>query len=171
MPSPLSKIHAASLVTVSLVVGAMFGIWRGYDPATYSAMTFVEVHKGAVRGLNDLLPFMGLACIAMVVALAVLARKRPQVLWRYAAAALAVAGIVTRFGNQPINDIVMTWGATPPDGWQALRDTWWNWHLARLAAGFVGEVILISAIFADRSQSAAAAPARLPEPTASVPAS
>lgn len=153
MPAPLFRVlQVASLVIVSLVVGAMFGIWRGYDPAVYSAATFVEVHQGAVRGLNDLLPFMGLACISLVVVLAVLARKRPPVAWRYgaAAAALAIAGLITRFGNQPINDIVMSWGATPPDGWEGLRDTWWNWHLARLAAGFVGEVLLINAIFADR---------------------
>ena len=155
-------LHTASMVFVSLVVGAMFGIWRGYDPALYSAATFVDVHQGAVRGLNDLLPAMGLASIAMIAVLAFLARKRPRVPWRYAAAAaaLAVAGIVTRFGNQPINDIVMGWGASPPEGWEALRDTWWNWHLTRLSAGFAGELVLISAIFADRGRSVAEPAAR-----------
>ena len=160
MPSPLSRIlHTAVLVVVSLLVGAMFGVWRGYDPAMFSPATFVEVQQGAIRGLNDLLPFIGLASIAMVVALAFLARKRPQLMWRYGAAAvaLATAGVVTRFGNQPINDIVMTWSTTPPDGWQTLRDTWWNWHLVRLAAAFIGELLLISAIFADRDQKVALA--------------
>ena len=173
MPSPLSKIlHTASLVVVSLLVGAMFGVWRGYDPASFSPATFVEVQQGAIRGLNDLLPFMGMGCIALTVALAALARKRAPVMWRYvaAAAALAVAGIITRFGNQPINDIVMTWSTTPPDGWQALRDTWSNWHLARLAAGLVGMILLINAIFADRSQSMAVATAPHSEPSARISA-
>src|SRR5690606_36025078 len=108
---------------------------------------------------NLLLPLMGLACIALVAALAFLARRRPRVFWLYAAAAAAliVAGVVTRFANQPINDIVMTWGATPPEGWETLRDTWWNWHQLRLAAGFVGELLLINAVFADRSQPVGAA--------------
>ena len=44
-------------VLISLVAGSMFGIWRGYDPALYAPATFVEVHQGAVRGLNTLLPF------------------------------------------------------------------------------------------------------------------
>src|SRR5690606_22075800 len=61
MPSPLSRIlHTAVLVVVSLLVGAMFGVWRGYDPAMFSPATFVEVQQGAIRGLNDLLPFIGL---------------------------------------------------------------------------------------------------------------
>ena len=147
MSSSLSNLlHTASLVVVSLLVGAMFGIWRGYDPILYSPATFVEVHRGAVQGLNLLLPAMGLAAIAMTAGLAFLARKRRPVVWLYvaAAAALAIAGIVTRLGNQPLNDVVMGWGATPPEGWETLRDTWWNWHLVRLAAGFAGEVLLIN---------------------------
>jgi len=32
-----------------------------------------------------------------------------------------------------------------------IRDTWWNWHLARLAAGIAGELLLITAIFAHRA--------------------
>ena len=158
MPTSLSNLlHVANIIVVSLIVGSMFGIWRGYDPALYSPATFVEVHQVAVRGLNDLLPAMGFSAIAMAGALAFLARRRRPAFWLYlsAVAALAAAGIITRFGNQPINDIVMGWSTTPPEGWQALRDTWWNWHLARLAAGIIGEVLLINAIFADRSQSAA----------------
>lgn len=158
MPASLPKLlHTASIVVLSLIVGAMFGIWRGYDPALYSPATFVEVHQGAVRGLNDLLPAMGFVAIAMAAALTFLARRRRPAFWLYAGAVVAMvaAGIITRFGNQPLNDVVMGWGTTPPEGWETLRDTWWNWHLARLAAGFVGEVLLINAVFADRSQGAA----------------
>jgi hypothetical protein len=39
----------------SMVAGSVFGIWRGYDPTTYAAATFLEMHQGAVRGLNALL--------------------------------------------------------------------------------------------------------------------
>ena len=155
--SLLSRIaHTAVLVTVSLLVGAMFGIWRGYDPTAFSPAAFVEVQQGAIRGLNTLLPLMGLGSIALTVLLAFLARRQPRVMWLYAVAAiaLAIAGIITRLGNQPINDIVMTWSTTPPEGWQTLRDTWWNWHLARLASAFLGELLLINAILADRQHSA-----------------
>lgn len=150
---PTSLLQALALLLISLVAGAMFGIWRGYDPATYAPATFVEVHQGAVRGLNLLLPVLGLACIVTIVALAWLGRERPQVLWLYVAAgaAMVVAGLITRLANQPINDVVMSWSTVPPDGWQGVRDSWWIWHLARLAAGVAGELLLIAAIFADRS--------------------
>jgi hypothetical protein len=43
------------------------------------------------------------------------------------AAFFVVAGLVTRFGNQPINAVVMTWQASaPPSGWEEARDQWWT---------------------------------------------
>ena len=71
----------------------------------------------------------------------------------YLAAALAIvfAGIVTRFVNQPINDQIATWtSSTMPSDWTALRNRWWNWHLARLVATLGAELLLIAAIFVDR---------------------
>ena len=52
----------------------------------------------------------------------------------------------TRFLNQPINRIVMTWSTdAPPINWPGLRDEWWRWHLVRLFAGLVGLSLLITA--------------------------
>jgi hypothetical protein len=145
--------HVAALLLVSLVAGSMFGIWRGYDPALYAPATFVEVHQGAVRGLNTLLPAMAIAALVLTVVLAVLGRGKPTAPWLYIAAAIAIAigGAITRLANQPINDLVMTWTPTGlPDNWTALRDGWWGWHLARLAATVGAELLLIAAVFADR---------------------
>lgn len=142
-----------ALVLISLVAGAMFGIWRGYDPAGLSPSTFIEMHQGAVRGLNTLLPVMGLATILVVAALAFAAHGRPQIMWLYIIAAIlmALAGLITRFGNQPINEVIMGWsGTTFPSDWESVRDTWWRWHLARLTTGFTAELVLIAAIFTDR---------------------
>lgn len=46
-----------------------FGIWQGYHPTLYSQDTFPEVHRGAVQGLNTLLPLMGLATMIMTLVL------------------------------------------------------------------------------------------------------
>ncbi len=142
-----------ALLLVSLVAGSMFGIWRGYDVNGYAPETFVEVHQGAVRGLNILLPAMAAAALGLVLLLAVLGRDRPVVLGLYLATALAIVagGIITRFVNQPINDQIMGWtSASIPADWTTLRDSWWNWHLVRLAAMFGAELLLIAAVFADR---------------------
>lgn len=142
-----------ALLLLGLVAGSMFGIWRGYDITTYSSATFLDVHQGAVRGLNTLLPAMALAALALVLLLAFLARQRPAVLALYLAAALAIitGGLVTRLLNQPINEQVMGWTpATIPADWTALRDNWWSWHLVRLATTLGAELLLIAAIFVDR---------------------
>ena len=153
MPSTfLSLLQALALLVLSLGVVAMFGVWRGFNPASFSPTTFVEVQQGAIRGLNDLLPAMGAIAIVTVLLLAFFGRGRPRVLSLYlmAAAAMIVAGLITHFGNQPINAVVMSWRGLPPAGWETLRESWWSWHLARLAAGFVGELLLIAGVFADR---------------------
>lgn len=142
-----------ALLLVGLVAGSMFGIWRGYDITAYTPATFIEVHQGAVRGLNTLLPAMAVAALGLTVLLAVLGRNRPAVLGLYLAAALAIAvgGVITRVFNQPINDQIMTWtSATMPADWTALRDSWWQWHLARLAATLLAQLLLIAAVFTDR---------------------
>jgi len=145
----LKILQVGSLVVTSLLVGSMFGVWRGFNPATFSAETFMEVQQVAIHGLNDLLPIMGLVSVVLTLVLAFLARRGgTRLLYGGAAAALIVAGAVTRLYNQPINDIVMSWSGTPPEGWQALRDSWWSWHMVRLAAAFVGELFLINAVLA-----------------------
>jgi uncharacterized membrane protein len=151
MTIPLSTAaQLLALVLIGLVAGSMFGIWRGYDITTYAPATFVEVHHGAVRGLNVLLPAMAAAALVLVVVLGVLARNRPSVLSLYIAAGLAIVagGLITRLFNQPINDQILGW--TPdnfPADWAALRDAWWSWHLARLAATLAAELLLIMAVF------------------------
>jgi hypothetical protein len=114
----------------------VFGIWRGYDPTTYAAATFLEMHQGAVRGLNTLLPGLALGSILLTFVLTWLARGKGAVFWLYLGALLLMVagGVVTRFFNQPINAQVMTWTIDSlPADWADLRATWWKWHLIRTA--------------------------------------
>jgi len=65
---------------------------------------------------------------------------------------LAIAGVVTRFGNQPINAVVMTWSPeAPAANWMELRDTWWHWHILRTVAGVAALALaLLAAIGGQR---------------------
>jgi uncharacterized membrane protein len=64
---------------------------------------------------------------------------------------LVAAALVTRFGNQPINAIVMTWNPqSPPAEWTQLRDTWWRWHTVRASAGIVGLGLTLLAVLGAR---------------------
>ncbi len=138
----------------SMVAGSVFGIWRGYNPLAYSAVTFVEMHQGAVRGLNALLPATAFAAMVLVVALAWLARGKGMVFWLYifAIGLMIAGGLVTRFFNQPINAQVMTWTAdTLPANWSAIRDTWWNWHVVRTGISILAMAVLLAGILSDRA--------------------
>lgn len=136
----------------ALVAGSVFGIWRGYDPSAFTEVAFVEMHQGAVRGLNVLLPALGFASIVLTLVL-VVARWKTQLFWLYLAALLLMvaAGVTTRFFNQPINAVVMGWTveALPAD-WSALRAQWWDWHLWRTGFSMCALALLLAAIVLDR---------------------
>lgn len=160
--SPVVSIalQLLAIVVLGLVAGSMFGTWRGYDVAQYSPAAFLEVHQGSVRGLNLLLPAMGLAALLLTATLAVLARSHPGTLWLYVASVvlIATAALITRFGNQPINQQVMAWTSESlPENWQTLRDAWSNWHLARFSAATLALVFLTLAVLNDRAATAVTA--------------
>lgn len=144
----LNALRFVLLMLLALLVGAMFGIWVGYDPAGLSASAYVEQQQAAIRSLNVLLPALGAVCIFLTIALAFAARgdARARALLAAAAALMIVAGLVTRFANQRINAIVMTWSAqAPAANWAPLRDTWWHWHIVRTVAGIAALALVLLA--------------------------
>ena len=141
------------LLLLALLVGTMFGIWAGYNPAALSASAYVEQQQNAIRSLDTLLPAIGAVCIVLTVWLAILAKDDAPARYLLVAAAvcLLAAALVTRFGNQPINAIVMTWNPqSPPAEWAQLRDAWWRWHMVRASAGIAGLGLVLVAVLGAR---------------------
>lgn len=138
------SIRFISLLLTSLLVGTMFGVWLGFNPAALTATAYVEMQQNAIRALNVSLPVLGFVCIFLTGTLAVLTKndKRGRYLLIAAVIFLLIAGLITRFANQPINAVVMTWSPqAPAANWMELRDTWWHWHILRTVAG-VGALTL-----------------------------
>jgi uncharacterized membrane protein len=143
-------VRFLGLLFMSLLVGTMFGIWLGFNPSTLTAATYVEQQQNAIRALNTALPVLGAVCILLTAALAALTNNEPRSRYLLIAAVvfLVVAGLVTRFENQPINSLVMTWSAqAPATNWMELRDAWWNWHILRTVSGiFALSLTILAAI-------------------------
>jgi Domain of unknown function (DUF1772) len=141
-------IDFANMLLVALLVGSMFAVWLIFNPAGLEADLYVALQQQAIRTLNTILPAMGAASIAATVAAAVAGRTDTPRLGMLivAAACLVASGIVTRFLNQPINAIVMTWSNGAPPNWTSLRDAWWRWHLLRLGFGLAGLSLVTAAM-------------------------
>jgi uncharacterized membrane protein len=147
------SIRFVSLFLTSLLVGTTFGIWLGYDPSALTASAYVETQQNAIRALNTSMPALGLVCMLLTAALAVLTQndKRGRYLLVAAVICLIAAGLVTRFGNQPINAVVITWSPdAPAANWMELRDTWWHWHIVRTIAGLGALALALFAALRDQ---------------------
>lgn len=142
-------VQIASLTLIALLAGTVFGIWRGYNPATLSAMAFIEQQQNAIRGLNVLLPVMGALAMGFTLLAAYIQRNDRYVFYTLLLAVLCmvISMLVTRFGNQPLNAVVMTWRPdAPPATWQELRDKWWHFHLIRTGTTIAALVIMVYSI-------------------------
>ena len=49
----LGVVRFTNIVLAALVVGTMFGIWLGYDPARLTASAYVEQQQNAIRAEAD----------------------------------------------------------------------------------------------------------------------
>jgi uncharacterized membrane protein len=153
-----SIVNFANLLLAGLLVGTMFGIWLGYDPAELSAGAYIEQQQHAIRALNINMPVMGAATALLTLASALLARGNgaQRALFVAAFVCFLIAGLVTRLLNQPINAVVITWSASaPPRSWTALRDAWWHWHVLRTLVAVAAYCLLIAASLPRHARAAA----------------
>jgi len=153
----LALVRFANILVAALVAGGMFMIWFGYNPATLSPSTYVEQQQNAIRALNVLVPVLGGITIVLTLISAVMQRSdnKAFVLLLVACAFLIISGVLTHFGNQPINTIMLSWEiARPPANWTELRDQWWGFHRLRTFCGCVALVLITwASIYPGRSDT------------------
>src|SRR5258706_15285408 len=101
-----------NIFIAALVVGVMFGIWLGYNPAGLTGSADVEQQQAAIRGLNVIMPILGAIGIVLTLLQAWLGRSNRGsfLLLLIGAALLIAAGLITRPGNQPNKPRVITRG-------------------------------------------------------------
>jgi uncharacterized membrane protein len=141
-------LRFANVLLAGLVAGTVFGIWLGYNPTSLSASAYIEQQQNAIRALNVTMPVLGAICIVLTIAHALLLRSNRVAFYVLSLGAVffIVAGLVTRFGNQPINAVVITWRANaPPSAWVEARDHWWTWHVVRTVASLAGFTCVVAA--------------------------
>jgi hypothetical protein len=139
-------IQFSDILLTGLIAGVIFGIWLGYNPEDLSAVTYVEQQQNVIRALNVLMPILGLFSIILTIVYAAISKREKfkRNFLILAVGFLIISGLITRFGNQPINAIVMTWNLDAiPDTWTTLRDKWWSFHIMRTISTIAGFAIII----------------------------
>ena len=143
-----TAVSFTTLLLAALTAGGMFGIWLGMDPRGLAAAAYVAQQQRSIRAMNVAMPVLGAVTTLATVVDAYDVRGEPArcALLLASAACFLIAGAVTRWLNQPINALVMTWPVqAPPPGWERLRDAWWRWHVLRTASAVAGLCLSIAA--------------------------
>jgi hypothetical protein len=139
-----SIIRFLNIIIAALLAGVSFGIWIGFNPMDLSPSTYIEQQQNTLRALNELMVTLVFSATVITIISAFLQKNNKLVfIALLVAASFFIACIViSRFGNQPINKIIMSW--TPgslPGNLSEFRDKWWSLHIMRtiteLAAFFL----------------------------------
>jgi hypothetical protein len=118
-------IDFANMLLASLLVGSVFGMWLLLNPAGVDAPSYILLQQQAIRRLNKALPALALITVLMTIVAAMLRRGEGMRFNLLVASVICfvAGGLITRFLNQPINAIVMTWSCdAPPPNWTRIRD-------------------------------------------------
>jgi len=124
-----------SLLFVGLTAGAAYVVWFDYNPAGMSSTFYVQHMQHAIHALTIPLPTIVLLGLLFTAVAAFQARKEPTVLYllAIATACVLIVGLITRLGNIPINNQILTWNMeSPPADWSELAEKWWRFQTARL---------------------------------------
>ena len=138
MVTPIIRI--TNILMVGIISGILLAIWLGNKPKVLPYTDYTLLHRGLVDSYNIIMPLMGLITIILTLLAAFLQKdnKNIMLLLMVGAILLIAAGLITRFGNQPINSLVMGWDLKSEDhNWMALRDKWWSFHMMRTIATFL----------------------------------
>jgi len=144
-------IQLTVILSVVLVVGVYWGPWVGLTRSLPDLP--VEVFLAVVRRLDtNLAPLMTVlvpVSLAGQIVLVVVSAQQGSVPLTLSAIALALFGVtvvVTMVTEVPIVKQIVGW--TPesmPQGWEAKRDRWMRFHLARVLPGLASLLLYIAA--------------------------
>ena len=132
-----SIVRFLNIIIAAFLAGVSFGIWIGFNPMNLSPSTYIEQQQNMIRALNVLMITLVFTATGITIISAFLQESNKPVFITLLIAALFFISciVISRFGNQPINKIIMSWtSGSPPVNLADLRDKWWSFHKMRTIA-------------------------------------
>lgn len=140
-----TSIRFLNILVAALLAGVSFGIWIGFNPNHLSPSTYLEQQQNMLKALQVLMVSLVFMATLITILSAYLQKSnRPVFSMLLVAAGFFVACIlITRFGNKPIDDQVMTWTVDSlPANWTELRDSWWSFHRMRTITELIALILI-----------------------------
>jgi hypothetical protein len=136
----MKLIRFFNIILAALLAGTSFGIWMGFNPTNYSAPTYVEQQQHLILSLNTLMVSLVIFATILTLVSAYLQRNNKTIFITLllAAAFFASCIFISRLGNLPIQQEMLSWNAQSlPVNWTMLRDKWWSFHILRTVAELI----------------------------------
>jgi len=138
-------VRFLNIIVAGLLAGVSFGIWIGFNPSGLSPSTFIEQQQNMLQSLRTLMvSLVVLATIITILSAYLQKHDKTAFISLILAAIFFIACIlITRFGNKPIDDKVITWTTdTIPNNWSELRENWWSFHILRTVAEIIALLLV-----------------------------
>jgi ABC-type proline/glycine betaine transport system permease subunit len=136
----ISVIRFLNIIVAALLAGISVGIWIGFNPLDLSPSTYIEQQQNTIRSLNVLMISLVVFATVITIISAFLQKGNKEDLIVLLIASLFFISciLISRFGNQSINKIIMTWTTDSlPANLSELRDKWWSFHIMRTIAELI----------------------------------
>jgi hypothetical protein len=138
-------IRFINIIITALLAGVSFGIWIGFNPLDLSSSTYIEQQQNMLHSLRILLVSLVFIATIITVISAFLQKKNNSIFISLLVAAIFLIAciLITRFGNKPIDDMVLNWtSGSLPSNWAELRDKWWSFHIMRTIAELIALLLI-----------------------------
>jgi hypothetical protein len=135
-----SIIRFLNIIIAALLAGVSFGIWIGFNPLSLSPSTYIEQQQNMIRALNVLMITLVFSAAVITIISAFLQKSNKPVFITLLIAALffVTCILISKFGNQPINKVIMSWtSGSLPGNLSEFREKWWSFHIMRTIAELI----------------------------------
>ncbi len=139
-------VRFINIFSASILAGVSVGIWIGFNPLSLSPSTYIEQQQNMLESLRILMVVLVVltTCLSLLSAYLHRMSRSDSICLLTASFFFLACILITRFGNKPIDDLVVKWTAVSvPENWTEFRNKWWIMHIVRTIAEVLGLLLVI----------------------------
>ena len=146
-------VHFAAVFASGIITGGQYVVSFDYSTVGMTASFYTEKMQYAIHHIGTPLFGMLIATTILNFAAAVLYRKDRRTCYILIASGTCflIGGLITKFGNIPLLDLIDTWSvSSPPSDWLEVAQKWYVFHSVRLGVDLAGFVLAVLSVFTRR---------------------